>query len=49
MEERFTINRLGLPATLRRCLGTTDLIDSAHSACERRPIASWLGGTERWC
>jgi len=28
LEETFTINRLGLPATLRRCLGTTNLVES---------------------
>ena len=28
----FTINRLGLPPRLRKCLGSTNLIDSTHSA-----------------
>jgi hypothetical protein len=27
-EECFTINRLGLPPTLRRCLATTNIIES---------------------
>jgi putative transposase len=32
----FTINRLGLPSQLRRCLGTTNLIDNGHSAIRHR-------------
>ena len=32
LDEMFTINRLGLPSKLRRCLGTTNLIDNGHSA-----------------
>ncbi len=31
LDEMFTINMLGLPKTLRRCLGTTNIIDSPHS------------------
>jgi transposase-like protein len=36
LEERFTIHRLGLPGMLRRCLGTTNLIDSSHSGMRQR-------------
>ena len=32
LDELFTINRLGPPSELRRCLGTTNLIDNGHSA-----------------
>jgi transposase-like protein len=31
LEETFTINRLDLPPTLRRCLGTTNLIKSPNA------------------
>ena len=31
LSEMFTINRLGLPPRLRKCLGSTNLIDSTHS------------------
>ena len=34
LSEMFTINRLGLPPRLRKCLGSTNLIDSTHSGCE---------------
>ena len=30
IDELFTINRLGVPGPLRRCLATTNLIDSTH-------------------
>lgn len=36
IEEIFTINRLGLPSVLRRCLGTTNIIDNGHSAARDR-------------
>jgi len=36
LAELFTINRLGLPSSLRRCLGTTNLIDNSHSALRGR-------------
>jgi len=52
LSELFTINRLGLPATLRRCLGTTNLIDSAHSAFRQRTqrVTNWSSGSMalRW-
>jgi putative transposase len=52
LEELFTINRLDLPASLRRCLGTTNIIDSAHSGMREktRRITNWQGGAMamRW-
>ena len=36
LDEMFTINILGLPKTLRRCLGTTNIIDSPHSGMRSR-------------
>lgn len=36
LEETFTINRLGLPPKLRRCLATTNLIESPHSGVRMR-------------
>ena len=38
LSEMFTINRLGLPPRLRKCLGSTNLIDSTHSL--RRGLGS---------
>ena len=35
LSEMFTINRLGLPSSLRRCLETTNVIDNGHSATQR--------------
>lgn len=50
--ELFTINRLGLPSPLRRCLGTTNLIDNSHSALRERTrrVKHWQDGTMalRW-
>ena len=34
--EMFTINRLGLPPRLRRCLTSTNLIDSTHSGVRQK-------------
>ena len=52
LSELFTINRLGSPSSLRRCLGRTNLIDNSHSAvCERpRRVKRWQDGlmTLRW-
>jgi len=31
LEECFTMNRLGLPPSLHRCMATTNLIESPHS------------------
>jgi transposase-like protein len=52
LKELFTINRLGLPSSLRRCLGTTNLIDNSHSALRERihRVKHWQNGTMalRW-
>lgn len=52
LEEMFTINRLGLPSKLRRCLGTTNLIDNGHSALRDRVrrVRHWQSGAMavRW-
>lgn len=52
LSELFTINRLGLPSALRRCLGTTNLIDNSHSALRERTrrVKHWQNGTMalRW-
>jgi hypothetical protein len=48
----FTINRLGLPSELRRCLGTTNLIDNGPSALRDRVgrVKHWQSGSMalRW-
>lgn len=50
--EMFTINRLGLPSVLRRCLGTTNIIDNGHSAARdrMRRVKHWQSGSMalRW-
>jgi transposase-like protein len=52
LEEMFTINRLGLPSKLRRCLGTTNVIDNGHSAARdrMRRVKNWQSGSMalRW-
>lgn len=52
LREMFTINRLGLPPTLRRCLGSTNIIDSTHSGGRQktRRITNWKNGAMalRW-
>jgi putative transposase len=52
LDEMFTINRLGLPSELRRCLGTTNLIDNGHSALRDRVrrVRNWQSGSMalRW-
>ena len=52
LEEMFTINGLGLPSRLRRCLGTTNLIDNGHSALRDRVrrVRHWQSGSMalRW-
>ncbi len=35
LEELFTVQALGLPRELRRCLATTNLLDAAHSGTRR--------------
>ena len=52
LDELFTINRRGFPSPLRRCLGTTNLIDKSHSAVRQRSarVKHWRDGTMalRW-
>jgi putative transposase len=52
LDELFTINRLGLPSELRRCLGTTNLIDNGHLALRDRVrrVKNWQNGAMalRW-
>jgi len=36
LEETFTINRLGLSLALRRCLGTTNIMESPHAGVRLR-------------
>ena len=52
LEEMFTINRLGLPRTLCKCLSNTNLIDSGHSALRRATgrVTRWRDGSMvlRW-
>jgi len=43
LEEIFTINRLGLPPSLHRCLATTNLIESPQSGVRKR-----TGNVSRW-
>jgi transposase-like protein len=46
LDELFTINRLELPGSLRRCLATTNLIDSTHSGVRQRTrrVTHWQTG-----
>lgn len=50
--EMFTINRLGLPGALRRCLATTNLLDSSHAGVRQRTrrVTNWQDGSMalRW-
>ena len=52
LEELFTVNALGLPSALRRCLGTTNLLDAAHSGTrgKLRRVTAWRNGAmaARW-
>jgi putative transposase len=52
LEETFTINALGLSPMLRRCLATTNLIESSLSGVENRTgrVARWRDGAMalRW-
>jgi hypothetical protein len=43
LEEMYTITRLGLPGELRRCLSSTNLIDSTNSGVRLRTrrVTSW--------
>lgn len=52
LEETFTINRLGLSTVLRRCLASTNIIESPNGAVrsQTRRISRWRDGTMvlRW-
>ena len=52
LDEIFTINVLGLPKTLRRCLGSTNLIESPNSGIRSRTrrVKNWQdhGMVVRW-
>ena len=52
LEECFTINRLGIPPSLHRCLATTNLIESPQSGVRRRTgrVCRWRNAAmvERW-
>lgn len=46
LDEIFTINRLGLPPKLRRCLGTTNIVESPTSGVRLRTrrVTNWKSG-----
>ena len=46
LDETFTINRLELPSSLRRCLATTNLIENPHSGVRMRTrrVSRWRDG-----
>jgi len=46
LEETFTVNRLGVPPTLRRCVVTTNVIENPHSGVRRatRRVSRWTDG-----
>ena len=52
LDEMFTVSRLDLPAALRRCLCTTNLIDSTDSGVRHRTrrVTNWQSGNMvlRW-
>jgi transposase-like protein len=52
LDELFTVNRLGLPASLRRCLATTNIIESPQSTVRRltHKVDRWRDGSMalRW-
>ena len=43
LEELFTVNRIGLSPSLRRCLTTTNIIESPHSGVRKRTsrVSRW--------
>jgi hypothetical protein len=43
LSEMFTVNRMGLPVSLRRCLGTTDVIESPNGT-----VRQTIGRVRRW-
>ncbi len=52
LAETFTVNRLGLPGALRRCLCTTNIIESPNSGVRQRTgrVSRWKHGSMvvRW-
>jgi len=46
LQETFTVNRIDLPASLRRCLSTTNIIESPQSGVRRRTrrVSRWRDG-----
>ena len=52
LEECFTINRLGIPPSLHRCLATTNLIESPQSGVRMRTrrVCRWRDAAmvQRW-
>ena len=52
LDEMFTINKLGLPKTLCRCLGSTNVIESPNSGIRSRTrrVKNWRdhGMVVRW-
>jgi transposase-like protein len=46
LEETFTVNAMGLPGTLRRCLSTTNIIESPQSGVRMRTrrVTCWKDG-----
>lgn len=52
LSEMFTINRLGLPPRLKKCLASTNVIDSTHSGVRKktRRVTNWKNGSMalRW-
>lgn len=52
LEECFTINRLGVPPALHRCLATTNIIESPHAGVRMRTrrVCNWQNGAmvRRW-
>lgn len=52
MKDMFTLQRLQIPASLHKCLATTNLIESPHSGVRRRThnVSRWRDSAmvERW-
>ena len=52
LNELFTVSAIGLAPALKRCLGTTNVIDNAHSGMRRRTgrVTRWTNGSMavRW-
>jgi transposase-like protein len=52
MEDMFTLQRLQIPASLHKCLATTNVIESPHSGVRRRThnVSRWRDSdmVERW-